>query len=100
VWIWNAHGLKSFVVDEFTIYSLFDGCSDEVRTKLNMGINGITRNMVTSFSDWKNGANAGDYVTVYIAKPENGGIEGNLREIYDYNFWLFLNNKIDIQCAK
>ena len=100
VWIWNAHGLKSFAVDEFTIYSLFNGCSDEVRAKLNKGINGITRTMVTSFSDWKNSVNAGDYVTVYIAKPENGGIEGNIREIYDYNFWLFLNNGIDIQCAK
>ena len=35
--MWNAHGLRSFAVDDFTIYSLFDGCSDETRARLKRG---------------------------------------------------------------
>jgi len=101
VWMWNSYGLRSFVVDEFSVYSIFDGCSDDARDRLKMGLkNAINTEISTSYTRWKERAKTGDFVTVYVALPESGGTLGNLREIYSYNFWLFLPVGIDAQCAK
>jgi len=101
VWVWSTKGLKSYEVDEYTVYSLFNGCSDEVRAKLNRGEkNAIQKGIYRDFTMWQKQAKVGDYVAVYTAKPENGGVEGNLREIYDYNFWLFMHTGIDLECTK
>ena len=101
VWVWTTAGLTSFVSDENSVYSDFEGCSDDIRARLNKGEgNVIKRTVFMDISKWKESAAPGDYVTVYITIPENGGILGNLREIYTYNFWLFMNKGIDTECAK
>jgi len=101
VWVWTAKGLKYFVVDENTIYSWFDGCNEEVRAKLNSGAaNVIERVLDNDLKSWRKKAQIGDYVVVYVARPKEGGVTGNLREIYTYNFWLFMGKVIDIECAK
>jgi len=101
VWVWSGWRLHSYIADQYTIYSWFDGCSDEVRAKLNAGkANVIERLLFHDMQQWMGQARVGDYVAVYKARPENGGVEGNLREIYAYNFWLFMGKGIDTECAK
>lgn len=101
VWVWTTDGLKSFAIDENSIFSHFDGCRAEVRAKLNQGRKyAIEQEIYNNIKEWRGKAKAGDYVAVYVASAENGGTAGNLREIYDYNFWLFMNTEIDKECAK
>ncbi len=100
VWIWRVKGIRSYGVDEYSVYSLFDGCSDDIRVKLNKGENAISKVLYSDFESWDARAKAGDYVAVYTTKPEQGGIVGNMREIYTYNFWLFMRKGIDSECAK
>jgi hypothetical protein len=101
VWVWGRGGLKQYRVDEHSIYSWFDGCNAEVLEELNAGVAGaITRMLYSEIDDWRSVARAGDYVRVVLANERMGGTVGNLREIYDYNFWLFLPTGMEERCAK
>jgi len=101
VWVWQASGLKAYKVDKDTMYSVFDGCREDVREKMNKGVgNVIQREIFNDVQEWKKRTKTGNYVAVYVALPGNGGVEGNLREMYDYNFWLFMNTGIDRECEK
>lgn len=101
VWVWGKGGLRSFVVDNNSVYSWFDGCNDSVLAKLNAGVSGaINGDITTIFEDWKMKVSVGDYVKVYIAQENMGGKKGSLREIYAYNFWLFLPVGMEERCAK
>ncbi len=101
VWVWSRGRLKSYAVDQYSIFSLFDGCSEDVRARIKRGeANVIEQILFTDMEKWRDGANTGDYVVIYPARSGQGGTEGNLREIYAYNFWLFLQAGIDTQCAK
>lgn len=101
VWVWGVEGLQSFVVDENSVYSWYDGCNPEVLARLNVGEAGvIEREIDTDLYSWRQKAKVGDYVRVFITTPEMGGKEGDLREIYTYNFWLFLQRGMEERCAK
>lgn len=101
VWVWGTKGLRSFTVDENSVYSWYDGCNSRVLAQLNTGEVGvIEREIDTDLYNWRQKAKVGDYVRVFIATPEMGGEEGNLREIYTYNFWLFLQRGMEVRCAK
>lgn len=101
VWVWGRSGLVSFNVDEYSVYSWFDGCSEPIKTQLNTGTaKGVERVVGNDFRNWRGKAEAGDYVTTFVTQPETGGAIGNLRELYDYNFWVFIRDGIDEQCAK
>ena len=101
IWVWGTGGLRSFKTDEYSVYSRYDGCNPEILAKLNAGESGvIEREIDTDFYSWRQKAKTGDYVRVFVATPEMGGKEGNLREIYTYNFWLFLQRGMEVRCAK
>lgn len=102
VWVWSSSGLKSFIVDEYSIYSWFDACREDVKEKLRAGEGGSVIEQVidTDLNSWREKAKVGDYVAVYPTQAEQGGTIGNLREIYTYNFWLFMKAGIDTQCGK
>jgi hypothetical protein len=101
VWVWTRAGLKSFVTDEYSVYSWFDGCNERVLAELNAGVAGaIGREIETEMAKWRKKVKAGDYVRVYLTNAEMGGREGNLREVYAYNFWLFLPLGMEERCAK
>lgn len=103
VWVWNNGWLKFYTVDDNSIYSWFDGCSEGGKAALKKGVsiaNVVEKQIFTDINKWRGLAKPGDYVTVYRATPENGGVLGNLREIYAYNFWFFLRRGIEVECAK
>lgn len=102
IWVWGGKGLRAFTVDENSVYSWYDGCNEEVLAQLNQGASGkvIGRDIITDMNIWRHRAKAGDYVRVKLTKPGAGGIEGNLREIYTYNFWLFMHDGAEARCAK
>ncbi len=110
VWVWGVKGLRSFAVDEYSVYSWYDGCSEEVLTRFKetdwetapSSLVGeiIRRELTTDIAAWLQRARVGDYVRVYLATPERGGWEGNLREIYAYNFWLFMSWGMEARCEK
>lgn len=101
VWVWTRHGLKVFVTDEYSVYSWYDGCNEGVLAELNAGVAGaIGREILSEIAAWRTRARVGDYVRVYLATAEMGGTEGNLREMYTYNFWLFLPAGMEERCAR
>ena len=60
----------------------------------------IGREIITDFEIWRQRAKVGDYVRVNLTKPNAGGVVGNMREIYTYNFWLFMHDGAEARCAK
>ncbi len=101
VWVWRSGKLVAYRVDDFTVYSQFDGCSEEIRAKLKRGErNAIVRSVYNKIGEWRGVAHPGDYIAIYKTQADNGWIVGNVREIFNYNFWLFMNVGIDKQCAK
>lgn len=98
IWVWNKLGVETLRVDENTVYSWFDGCSADVLAELNQGIVGaVRRYLITDMAAWRAKARVGDYVRAYITSE---GAGGNLRELYTYNFWLFLPAGMEERCAK
>lgn len=101
VWVWGKSGLKSFVIDQYSVYLYKDRCSDSAREKIVKGVPDDTYTMIVASLDlWQSKARQGDYVVVRIAASENGGTPGNLREIHAYNYWAFLRGDINILCAR
>ncbi len=109
VWVWGVKGLRSFAVDEYSVYSRFDGCSPEVLKRLNEADweagearpgEIIRREMDTDLGAFLGKAKAGEYVRVYLAMPEMGGRAGRLRELYAYNFWLFMPWGMEARCGR
>jgi hypothetical protein len=101
IWVWNKLGVETLRVDENTVYSWFDGCSAEPLAELNQGIVGaVRRYLITDKDAWRAKAKVGDYVRAYVTSEGAGGTAGNLRELYNYNFWLFLPAGMEERCAK
>lgn len=101
VWVWSNNFVKSFKVDKDSFYSWFDGCNDESRALLNSGKANVIKQVVyKDVQPWLEKVKMGDYVAVFPTQYDQGGQVGNLREVYAYNFWLFLGKGIDEECAK
>jgi len=100
VGVWGRDGLRFFNVDKYSAYHFIDACSPTAMAK-NPEIEYPTNKFVYyRISDWQKNLSAGDYVVVMIAHEGNGGTAGNLREIYAYNYWPFIQKDIKTECAK
>ena len=102
IWVWGSQGLRVFTVDQYSIYSWFDGCDPEIMARLDAGASGaiIHRDIDTDINVWRGKARVGDYVRANLTPPGFSGVVGNLRELYDYNFWLFVQSGMEARCAK
>jgi hypothetical protein len=103
VWVMGREGLRHYKTDIYTIYSTFDGCSPEILSRLNSGEAGaIERSITTKMPEWRERVVIGDYVRAYPTREEHlnesAGTVGNLREIYGYNFWLFMRWGMEERC--
>lgn len=104
VWVMGRDGVRHFRTDMDSVYSVFDGCNEEVLGRLLVGEAGvIERQVTTKMREWRRRVSLGDYVRVYVTTEEqikdSRGVVGNLREIYGYNFWLFMRWEMEERCA-
>lgn len=101
VWIWERGQLKHYLTDEYSVYSFLDDCNEEI---LNPSERKTTRSIKSEvfidLAEWKQRANTGDFVTIKLAGVDSGGALGNLREIWAYNWWTFLQKDMKTACAK
>lgn len=90
VWIWGKGGPHFFRPDEHTVYSRFQLCLPEALGELEDG-KPVTppRSVDTDIRQWKDKLRAGDFITVLVAAPGQGGTAGRLREAFAYDWWLF-----------
>lgn len=93
VWVWGKKGLKNFNVDQYSVYSYTDGCNNNVPKN-------IEREVIFDFNIWNQKARMGDFVVVLTTGEANGGVLGNLREIYTFNWWTFMGKDMITQCEK
>lgn len=101
VWVWGESGLKGFPVDQYTIFSLYDGCNEGVLSELNAGLAGaIGRYVAKDVRDWGGKSMAGDYVRVFTTKSDIDNKNVVLKEVYTYNFWLFMPWGMEERCEK
>ena len=94
--VWTMSGPKIFATDEFSVYSFYDICDD---TNSNDLVD-VNTSISTNINEWIKQVKSGDYVIIQISQTENGGVLGNLREIYTYNWWGFLPIDAWKQCTK
>lgn len=101
IWVWGKNGPKYFRGDEYTVYSFFNGCSDEIlNAKPDDGSIEVNREIYTDVKEWKKRVSNGNFVSILLAGEENGGILDNLREVWAYDWWYFLPNDIKELCAR
>jgi hypothetical protein len=101
VWVWGSFGLKSFQIDQYSVFHYFDGCSSILEFEtLSTDSDGLIEKTLFTIDGWLQNIKVGDYVTIKIALIPNGGIFGNLREAYGYNFWPFMQKDLKTECAK
>lgn len=101
VWIWGRRGLHYFKTDEYSVYSYFSMCNDEIlRAFANNEKVVIDRSVDTDLTSWRQKAKTGQFVVIMITNPENGGTLGNLREMKAHDWWAFLPTNIGKLCEK
>lgn len=101
LWIWGKNGPKYFSADEYTVYSIFTGCSDQIlNAKPEDGEIEVARRVYTNVSEWSRDIKNGSYVTIFLAGEGNGGNIGKIREIWAFDWWNFLPKSMGELCAK
>jgi hypothetical protein len=102
VWVWGAAGLVSYPVDNNSVYSIFDGCSEEIKAQFRAGNPKaeLGQEIINDYEGWQKRARTGEYVVVYKVAENQGGMVGNLKELHLYNFWPFWPAGIDRRCEK
>lgn len=103
VWVWGKQGLRRFIVDSDTVYSFYRTCDAKILNNLkgNGGISIDDREIYTDIQSWNVDVTQGMFVDVNISTQENGGVIGNLREIYAYDSpWPFMPISLDELCKK
>ena len=101
IWVWGRSGLKYFNTDKDSTYSFTNGCTRDVlhpadTTKTFK----IERQVYFDISEWEAEVKPGNFVAVLIADKNSGGILGNLREVYAYNWWIFMQKDMQTECVK
>ncbi|MDP2656777.1 MAG: hypothetical protein Q8P11_04400 [bacterium] len=103
VWVWGKQGLRRFVADSDTIYSFYRTCDERILNGLR-GDGRISiddRELYNDIQSWEMSVTQGMFVDVTTATQENGGVIGNLREIYAYDApWPYMPIKLDELCKK
>lgn len=94
IWIWSRYGLRFFRTDQYSIYSFYDGCIAPIIDKK------IPRLISFNIEEWASLVKVGDFIEIMVANKENGGTIGNLREVWGYNFWIFMHKTMDQSCIK
>ncbi|MDP1713248.1 MAG: hypothetical protein Q8L41_00760 [Anaerolineales bacterium] len=98
---WGENGPKYFRGDEYTVYSFFNGCSEEIlNAKPEDGPKEVKREIYTDVKEWKKRVKNGSFVTIILTNEENGGTVGNLREIWAFDWWYFMPGTMEVQCEK
>lgn len=101
IWVWGNSILKSFEVDNNTVYSYTDGCKPEILNPEDLTKKlTINRDVMIDYASWKKLSSVGDYITIRIADGRGGTKEGNAREVYLSNFWPFMFKDMQTQCKK
>ena len=100
VWIWT-HGLpRYFTADEYSVFSFFNFCNDFALETLDRETAApVYRDVYTDVKVWAEKVKRGDFVNVQIAGEGHGGNPGKLREIYVYDWWVFMPIKTEELCA-
>lgn len=100
VWVWGGLGLRYFRGDEFSVYTFFNGCKEEILRPKEVGKPVPVGYVVSGGEEWGKSAQVGDFVKILITEEGRGGTVGNLREIYTYDWWLFLPGSMEKLCVK
>jgi len=99
IFVWGRDGLHTFTVDQYSVYSFIDTCSDAYKKSIQNKSKKV-REIDFVMSKWRKKVHQGDFVSIVVAGVKHGGTLGNLREIYTYNRWPFVQGDLEVQCAK
>ncbi|MHB8777950.1 MAG: hypothetical protein ACYC6R_09335 [Anaerolineales bacterium] len=101
VLVWGKNGPKYFRGDKYTVYSFFNGCSEEIlNAKPEDGPIEVNREIYTDVKEWRKRVKNGSFVTILLTSEESGGTVGNLREIWAFDWWYFVPGTMEVQCEK
>lgn len=103
VWVWGNRGPRYFRADQYSVFSSFDICKDQILAAIAKGEGksvSIDRSIDTDIKIWAKKAKTGDFAVVLITPQGQAGTPGNLREIKSQNWWAFMPVDIKKQCGK
>lgn len=100
IFIWGIGGLLVFTVDQWSVFRYSDACTLEIASKISAGAGKQNEIIIFDFNDWITKVKQGDFIVVLTAGKNNGGVYGNLRQAYTFNYWPFIQNDIQTQCKK
>ena len=103
IWLWGDRGLRGFKRDSNTVYTFYSACTQDIlakgvveKRKLN-----IEPTISTDFAAWRSKIKRGDYITIALTREGGIGTPGNAREVYSYDWWIFIPNlNLQKSCLK
>lgn len=97
LFIWGEKGIEIYQLASETVYSYFDGCSDEVLGFISQeGSVTVPRFVTAEQEKWKESVERGDFVGVFLSKDGTK----KAREVWVYNWWNFLPGPMEKLCAR
>jgi hypothetical protein len=100
IWIWGRQGLRAFQPDGDSVYSFFSACRPEILAQAGQGRPvAVGRSIDTEMAQWRARVKTGNYVTAALAAAGSGGVRGHLREIYGYDWQVFIPGVLQKQCG-
>ena len=97
IWVWGEQGLKRYSAREKPAYAMFVACDKIInvgeQTKYT-----IEKKVVGEVEEWKQTIKTGDYVELIF--PNDGMEHTQFEEVNGYDWWIFLPQTMEAQCAR
>src|SRR3990172_5642386 len=66
VWIWGKRGLKRFKIDQYTVFSLYETCSEKMLNGFRgQGVTLDDRDIYTDINQWSTKLQQGNFIEVW-----------------------------------
>lgn len=100
VWVWRNYLPERFPVDQYTVYSLFNGCANLSPAPVKSGeTKQINQYNTQNVREWLAKVKPGQFVELIFTQAGQGTTVGVVREVRVYSWQVFLPISLEDQCA-
>jgi hypothetical protein len=99
--VWGRSGPRYFKADEYTAYSFFNACTEDILSaQPEDGAIPVQRNVHNDVREWAREVQVGDFVSILLTMEGQGGTVGNLREVWAHDWYYFLPKDLRELCKE
>jgi len=102
IWVWGKSGLKYFPVDQNSTYSFYNACTDDIlnATSEERKSLKVQKNVYFDLNEFNVLTKTGDFIVVMTIDETKDKSIKTVKEVWDYNYWGFVQADLKTQCEK